>query len=72
MINGTVSKLVMSFGSNWGRIRPRGELREIFFNSSSLMHPAEFAGLVEGQLVDFEEENDRTNGTHAVKIRNHI
>ena len=72
MINGTVSKLVVSFGSNWGRIRPRGELREVFFNSSSLMHPEEFAGLVEGQLVDFEEEKDLNNGTQAVKIRNHI
>lgn len=69
MTYGTVSKLVVSFGSSWGRIRPAGESRQVFFNQAALVQPSEFAAMDEGQEVEFEEEDDRANGTHAVKVQ---
>ena len=69
MTAGKVSKLVTSHGSTWGRIRPDGEAREVFFNPETLVEPSEYAGIVLGQDVEFEEEPDRANGTHAVRVR---
>ena len=68
MTQGTIVKLVRSYGSSWGRIQPRGSTREIFFNRASLPSDTDFAALTEGQDVDFDEEPDRGNGTHAIRI----
>ena len=69
MTRGRVSKLVKSYGSTWGRIRPAGETREIFFNPATLVEPEQFPGILVGQDVEFDEELDRANGTHAVRVR---
>jgi cold shock CspA family protein len=68
MTHGKIIKLVRSYGSRWGRIQPLGSQREIFFNLASIPEGADFASLRDGQLVEFEEEPDRANGTHAVRI----
>ncbi len=68
MTTGTIVKLVRSYGSRWGRIQPTGTAREIFFNQASLPEDTDFAGLREGQIVQFDEERDRANGTHAFHI----
>lgn len=65
MTRGSVSKIVTSFGSRWGRIQPAGEAREVFFNSRSLDDQASFLSLELGQLVDFEERPDFVTGSHA-------
>ena len=69
MKQGTVFKLVHTFGSKWGRIRPSGEDREVFFHPASLDDPAEFDRLAPGQRVLFLEELDRANGSHAVQVK---
>ena len=69
MTRGRISKLVATFGSTWGRIRPDGETREVFFNPETLIEPLDYARLVLGQEVEFDEEPDRANGTHAVHVR---
>jgi cold shock CspA family protein len=68
MIKGTISKLVHTFGSHWGRIRPAGESREVFFNPSCLDDPDDFGSMTVGQEVEFLEEMDRANGTHAIHV----
>ena len=68
MSRGSVAKIVRSFGSEWGRIRPRDGAREIFFNLSSMQDPDAFHTLTVGEYVDFDEENDRANGTRAVHV----
>ena len=68
MTTGTVVRLVTSFGSRWGRIRPLGDERELFFNDASLVTPAEFGALAEGAQVSFDEERDLANGTRAVRV----
>jgi cold shock CspA family protein len=68
MTNGIIVKLVRSYGSRWGRIQPIGTSREVFFNQASLPEGADFDGLRDGQVVQFDEEPDRANGTHAVRI----
>lgn len=68
MTHGKIIKLVRSYGSRWGRIQPLGTRREIFFNQASLCEGADFASLRDGQVVEFDEEPDRANGTHAVRI----
>lgn len=68
MSQGQIVRLVRSYGSRWGRIQPSGAAREIFFNRESLAGETVFDALSEGQLVEFEEEPDRANGTHAVRI----
>jgi cold shock CspA family protein len=68
VIKGTVSKLVHTFGSHWGRIRPSGESRDVFFNPACLDDPEDFDSIVVGQEVEFMEEMDRANGTHAVHV----
>ena len=69
MTLGKVSKLVKSYDSTWGRIRPTGESREIFFNPATLVEPEQFPGILVDQDVEFDEELDRANGTHAVRVR---
>jgi cold shock CspA family protein len=68
MTHGKIVKLVRSYGSRWGRIQPNGVNREIFFNQASLPEDTDFGDLREGQVVEFEEEQDRANGTHAVRL----
>jgi cold shock CspA family protein len=68
MTHGVIVKLVRSYGSRWGRIQPFGATREVFFNQASLPEDADFAALREGQVVEFDEEPDRANGTHAIRI----
>lgn len=68
MTKGTITKLVRTHGSSWGRIRPEGSSRDVFFNLASLSQPADFLELEEGQNVEFEEEHDRVNGTHALRM----
>jgi hypothetical protein len=66
MTRGTVIKVVISFGSKWGRIRPQGgDSREIFFNSASLAEPGDFGAIEVGQDVEFDERTDQVNGSHA-------
>ena len=69
MMVGTITRLVVSYGSLWGRIRPEGQEREVFFNPGTLVEPAGYSDLLVGQEVEFEEEKDRANGTHAVNVR---
>jgi cold shock CspA family protein len=68
MSTGRISKIVTSFGSRWGRVRAYGESQELFFNPQSLGRPEEFDDLQEGQEVEFDQEPDRANGSHAVRL----
>lgn len=68
MTPGVIVKLVRSYGSRWGRIQPIGSSREVFFNRASLADGGDFESLRDGQVVEFDEEPDRANGTHAVRI----
>jgi cold shock CspA family protein len=65
MTKGSVTKLVNTFGSTWGRIRPEHGSREIFFNIASLEEAADFSTLEVGQAVEFDECADYVNGIHA-------
>jgi cold shock CspA family protein len=68
MTRGSVSKLVTTHGSRWGRIQPDGDVREIFFNAAALDEEADFLALSLGQLVEFEEHTDQVNGSHAERV----
>ncbi len=68
MTQGVIVKLVRSYGSSWGRIQPIGAQRDVFFNRASLPEDTDFDALREGQIVQFDEEPDRANGTHAVRV----
>jgi cold shock CspA family protein len=68
MARGSVTKLVKTFGSQWGRIRPRGESRDIFFNTESLAKGVDFASVDVGQAVEFDEQADHINGSHAEHV----
>jgi cold shock CspA family protein len=68
MTVGRITRLVRSFGSGWGLIRPAGDLREVFFNGASLVHPDDFARIEKEQEVEFEEQIDQVNGTRAVRV----
>lgn len=57
-----------TFGSQWGRIRPDGDSRDLFFNAASLEEPSEFPSLAVGQSVEFDELPDQVNGGHAVHV----
>jgi cold shock CspA family protein len=67
-MRGSITKLVTSFGSKWGRIRPRGDSREVFFNVNAIESDVDFASLVVGQEVEFEELTDHVNGSHAERV----
>ncbi len=68
MTRGSVTKLVTSFGSKWGRIQPDGDSREVFFNVGALNSEADFYSLSLGQAVEFEERSDHVNGSHAESV----
>jgi hypothetical protein len=68
MSRGSIAKIVRSYGSEWGRIRPRDGARELFFNVASMKDPDAFYSRQVGEYVDFDEENDRVNGTRAVRV----
>jgi cold shock CspA family protein len=68
MTHGSITKLVTSFGSKWGRIKPQGDQREIFFNVASLAEAADFSAMELGQAVEFEECPDEINGSHAEQV----
>ncbi len=68
MTRGSVTKLVKSYGSTWGRIKPQGGDREVFFNTASLDEAVEFSSLDVGQVVEFEEHADNVNGAHAEHV----
>ncbi len=68
MTRGTVTKVVISYGSKWGRIRPDDDVREIFFNFASLAEPSDFAAIEVGQAVEFDERPDHVNGSHAERL----
>ncbi len=68
LTRGLVIKVVSSFGSQWGRIRPQGGSSEIFFNASSFDDPAGFSSIKVGQAVEFVERADHVNGTHAEHV----
>jgi cold shock CspA family protein len=68
MTQGSISKLVTSFGSRWGRIRPDGEVREIFFNVGAVRSGVDFMALFVGEAVEFEEHSDFVSGSHAEKV----
>ena len=67
-MKGSITKLVTSYGTRWGRVRPSGKTREIFFNSSALLDSVDFLSLRVGQMVDFRERKDQVNGTHAEQV----
>ena len=55
-MRGRVSKIVRSFGASWGKIRPEGESRDLFFNASTLVRAEDYYKVVLGQAVEFDEE----------------
>ena len=67
-MRGTITKLVKSHGSSWGRVRPSGTTRDAFFNPASFVRSGDFALVEEGLEIEFDEEIDRANGTRAVQI----
>jgi len=69
MIEGTVTKIVSSYGARWGHVRPDKEPRELFFNHDSLSEGLEFITLALGDRVEFSQEPDRANGLRAIEIR---
>ena len=68
MTQGSITKLVTSYGSRWGRIQPEGESREIFFNLRAMASGADFMALLVGEAVEFEEHSDFVNGSHAEHV----
>ena len=68
MTKGSITKIVATFGSKWGRIRPEDETRDIFFNTASLDESVDFATLSVGQMVEFNELDDHVNGSHAENV----
>ena len=67
MSTGTVTKIVRSYGSSWGRIAVEGG-QLTFFNESSFADPDEFERLQEGAAVSFTLADDPVNGSRAVAI----
>ena len=73
MTSGRVTKLTLSYGAQWGRVRSdnaciEAGVKDLFFNVESLAHAEDFALLREGSNVEFDEEPDRANGAHAVRL----
>jgi cold shock CspA family protein len=68
LARGTIVKVVRTFGSRWGRIRPANELREVFFNTASLTTAVEFSALEIGQEVEFDEQGSQVNGSYAEHV----
>jgi len=72
MTRGSITKLVSSYGTKWGRITPDKEMREIFFDPRALDDPSIYEALFLGQQVDYEEEPERVNGSHATHVRTRL
>jgi cold shock CspA family protein len=68
MTQGSISQLVTTHGSRWGRIQPEGESREIFFNERALDGGSDFLALAVGGAVEFEERADFVSGSHAEQV----
>ena len=68
-MTGTISRLVNTHGSSWGKIRPTNTAREVFFSAASVIDERGFSHLNLGDEVEFEEEVDRANGMRAIGIR---
>jgi cold shock CspA family protein len=68
MTHGIISHLSHMFGTKWGRIGVAGADRECFFNRDSLLNPEDFAELGFGDEVEFDEQQDRTHGSRAVRL----
>ena len=69
MVAGTISRIVNSYGSKWGHVRPDREPRQVFFNVDSLVDGVEFTSLGLGDSVEFDQETDRANGMRAIRMR---
>ena len=69
MTQGTVTKIVSSYGARWGNVRPDQEPRQLFFNRESLAEGVDFITLVLGDRVEFSQEPDRANGLRATGMR---
>jgi len=69
MTQGTVTKIVSSYGARWGHVRPDQEPRELFFNGESLAEGLDFITLTLGERVEFSQEPDRANGMRATEMR---
>jgi cold shock CspA family protein len=65
---GTVTKLVRTHGSRWGRVRSLPGSVDSFFNEASMTRPAEFDDLAEGDAVAYVQEVDRVNGFRARQL----
>jgi cold shock CspA family protein len=68
MTRGSVTKIVSSYGAAWGRIRAKGESREVFFNAAALADPSGFSSLAVGQEVEYSELPDPVNGSCAAHV----
>ena len=68
MARGSISKLVSTFGSKWGRIRQDGTETDLFFNSEHLIEPTDFDLMQVGQTVEFEAHADQITNGHAERV----
>ena len=69
MVSGSIVKIVDTFGSQWGQVRPSREPRQLFFNVDSLVEGVDFTTLAVGDNVEFDQEPDRANGLRAIHMR---
>jgi cold shock CspA family protein len=69
VLEGTVTRFVTSYGANWGLITANGTSRKTFFNKRSFIDRDDIATIRIGEMVQFEEETDPVNGTHAINVR---
>ena len=67
-LQGTITRLVTSHGSHWGKLQPAQASRSVFFNIASMSKPADFDSLEVGDVVSFQEVPDHVNGSHAVQL----
>ena len=69
MVSGSIVKIVDTYGSQWGHVRPAREPRQLFFNVDSLVEGVDFTTLAVGDSVEFDQEPDRANGLRAIHMR---
>ena len=69
MVSGSIVKIVDTYGSQWGHVRPAQEPRQLFFNADSLDEGVDFTTLAVGDSVEFDQEPDRANGLRAINMR---
>lgn len=69
MVSGSIVKIVDTYGSQWGHVRPAREPRQLFFNAGSLGEGVDFSTLAVGDDVEFDQEPDRANGLRAIHMR---